>query len=208
MGMSLRAGIGCVTLLFVACAAPMSIHYDRNVKVDFQSYVTFAWVGPAPLVRARQGSDSKSFVSPLDDQRIRGAVNRLLEARGYRFVNAIDEADLVVAYSVGSEEKVRVRETPMVAPVYPYPARYQYGSWYSGSTVRVHQYSEGSLSLEFYDAKTEEAVWVGWASKRLSRRDDSVELISEAIGKILARFPRRPRAEGTPADSVVPAPSS
>ncbi len=171
----------------------MRIHSDRDPKANFGAYRTFAWIGPAPLARAKQGSENTSFVSALDDKRIRGAVNRILETRGYRLVDNAAQADLVVAYSVGSEDKVRVHETPMMAPIHPYPASYRYGSWYAGSTVRVQQYTQGTLTLEFYDRKTEQAVWVGWASKRLSRSDDSQELISEAVTKILANFPSRPR---------------
>ena len=40
----------------------------------------------------------------------------------------------------------------------------------------------------------EQAIWVGWASKRLSRNDDSQKLINEAVCKILVGFPR---ASGT-----------
>jgi len=180
-------------LAVLACASPMRIHTDRDSSANFSAYRTFAWIGPGPLARAKQGSENKSAVSALDDKRIRGAVNRILEARGYRLVAKPAEADLVVAYSVGAEDKVRVHETPMMGPIYPYPASYRYGAWYGGSTVSVQQYTQGTLTLEFYARKTEQAVWVGWASKRLSRSDDSQELISEAVTKILANFPSRPR---------------
>ena len=60
--------------------------------------------------------------------------------------------------------------------------------------MSVQQYTEGTLSLDVYDRKTEQAVWVGWASKRLSRNDDSQKLINEAVSGILMQFPR---ASGT-----------
>ena len=56
----------------------------------------------------------------------------------------------------------------------------------------MQQYTEGTLTLEFYDRASEQAVWVGWASKRLSRVDDSQALISEAVAGILAHFPAAP----------------
>ena len=181
------------TLALLACATPMQIRTDRDPKADFSAFQTFAWIGPGPLARAKEGSGKPGVVSALDDQRIRGAVNRVLETRGYRLVDAPAKADLVVAYSVGAEDKVRVHESPAIGAVYPYPARYGYGSWYGGSTVSVQQYTQGTLTLEFYDRQTEQAVWVGWASARLSRRDNPQELISEAVRKILANFPTRPR---------------
>ena len=179
------------SLALLACASPIRTHVDRDKAADFGVYRTFAWVGPAPLARAKEGSTTPSFVSAIDDQRIRQAVDKDLQARGYRLVESPASADLVVAYSVGSEEKVRVHESPMRATIHPYPTHYRYGPWYAGSTVQVRQYTEGTLTLEFYDRRTEQAVWVGWASKRLSRTDDSQELISRAVNKILADFPAR-----------------
>ena len=101
-----------------------------------------------------------------------------------------DVPDMVVAYSVGSEDKVRVHQSPgRTVTAYPYGGRYHYGAWHSTSSVSVQQYTEGTLSIELYDSKTEQAVWVGWASKRLSRSDDSRTVITEAVSKILQEFP-------------------
>jgi hypothetical protein len=168
----------------------MRIRSDRDPDTDFAAYRTFAWIGPAPLARAKKPG-GVSFVSALDDQRIRRAVDGELASRGYRLVATAAEADLVVAYSVGSEEKVHVQESPMMTTLYPYPRSYRYGGWYTSSAVRIQQYTEGTLSLEVYDRNTEQAVWVGWASKRLSRSDDHQALISEAVSKVLADFPDR-----------------
>jgi len=176
----------------VSCASPIRTHFDRDASADFSAYRTFAWIGPAPLARAKQGSGAASFVSAIDDQRIRRAVEKDLRARGYRLVDSAEQADLVVAYSVGSEEKVRVHESPMRATLNPYPTRYRYGPWLTDSSVIVQQYTEGTLTLEFYDRASEQAVWVGWASRRLSRVDDSQALISEAVAGILVNFPAAP----------------
>lgn len=179
-------------LVLLSCATPIRTHFDRDAAADFSAYRTFAWVGPAPLARAKQGSGATSFVSAIDDQRIRRAVEADLEARGYRRVDSAEQADLVVAYSVGSEDKVRVHESAMRTTLYPYPARYRYGPWLNDSNVIVQQYTEGTLTLEFYDRKSEQAVWVGWASRRLSRSHDPEALISAAVAGILANFPAAP----------------
>ena len=176
----------------VSCATPIKTHFDRDTAADFSQYRTFAWVGPEPLARAKQGSTSPGFISALDDQSLRRAVDRTLTSKGYTRVPEADQADLAIAYSVGSEDKVRVQQSLGVAAVHSYPSRYRYGSWYTGSTVNVQQYTEGTLSIEAYDQKTEQPVWVGWASKRLSRNDDSQKLINEAVSRILTPFPPAP----------------
>ena len=182
--------LGCFAL--VSCASPIRTHFDQDATTDFSAYRTFAWIGPAPLARAKQGSGAASFASAIDDQRIRRAVEADLEARGYRRVDSAEQADLVVAYSVGSEEKVRVHESAMRTTLYPYPTRYRYGPWLTDSNVIVQQYTEGTLTLEFYDRRSEQAVWVGWAPRRLSRSNDPEALISAAVAAILADFPAAP----------------
>jgi hypothetical protein len=181
----------------LSCASSMKTGFDMDPAADLSQNKLFAWVGPGPLTKAKEGTNTTSFISPLDDQRLRSSVNRTLEKLGYWLAVPPDVPDIVLAYSVGSEEKVRVHQSPgRVVTAYPYGGRYRYGGWYSVSSVSVQQYREGTLSIEVYDAKTEQAVWVGWASKRLSRNDDSRAVISEAVSKILQDFP--PAREGEP----------
>jgi hypothetical protein len=42
---------------------------------------------------------------------------------------------------------------------------------YWGDEVDVHQYREGTLSVDVFDARSHRAVWHGWATKKLSRAD-------------------------------------
>ncbi|MDE0886019.1 MAG: DUF4136 domain-containing protein [Myxococcota bacterium] len=178
------------TVWTLSCASPMKTGFDVDPAADLSQYKMFAWVGPGPLTKAKEGTATASFISPLDDQRIRSSVNRTLEKLGYWLAVSPDVPDMVLAYSVGSEDKVHVHQSPgMTMTPYPYYGQYRYGGWHSTSSVSVQQYTEGTLSIEVYDSKTEQAVWVGWASKRLSRSDDSRAVISEAVSKILKEFP-------------------
>jgi hypothetical protein len=47
------------------------------------------------------------------------------------------------------------------------------------------------MTIEFFDRETQDALWVGWGSKRLSKSDDREELIQEVVQKILEPFPGR-----------------
>ena len=119
-------------------------------------------------------------------QRVPG--DRFVQNQGYVAAD-ISNADLIVTYGVGSEEKVRVTETPGRSSYYR--GGYRYGTWYGSSTVNVQQYTEGTLTVEFFDRRTKHAVWVGWGSKRLSKSDERDEVIREAVQKILAPLPGR-----------------
>jgi hypothetical protein len=176
-------------LLAAACASPIKVEHDSDPAADFTRYRSYAWIQAGPLIAPRTGQEKPSYISPIDDQRIRATVESELAAKGYSKAASLEQADLVVSYGIGTEEKVRVRQDPGRSHVY-YPG-YGYGGWYGGSTVSVQQYTEGTLAIEFWDRRTKQAVWVGWASKRLSRTDDSEDTIRKAVRMTLEPFPPR-----------------
>lgn len=187
-----RRGLGCIAgmavYLVVACASPIETAHDLDPEADFTGYASYAWIKDGPLIGPSTGAGGPAYISPIDDQRIRAAVEAELAAKGYRNVASLEQADLVVSYAIGKEQKTQIREDPGSRVYYP---GYGYGDWYRGSTVSVHQYTEGTLTIEFWDRRSQQAVWVGWASKRLSRYDDSKETIGEAVTLTLEPFPAR-----------------
>ncbi len=184
----LRFAVVGACLAALSCVSPIRTEHDFDPAADFGSYVTFAWISPDPLILPEPGRGNSIYVSPLEDARIRRAVDAELTRRGYRRMEVAEEADLVVSFTVGREQKVRADSTPTGSV---YGGRYGYGGWYAGSTVRVYTYTEGTLALEFYDRRQRQAVWVGWASKRMSSSDDSAEVIQRAVSLILQEFPSR-----------------
>lgn len=172
-------------LLALACASPIKTAFDVDPKADLAAYKSYAWISEDSLIEPQHGVESGPYISPLDDTRIRREVDGQLQAKGY--VRAkIASADLIVTYGVRSQEKVRVTETAGRGTTYYGGGGYRYGGWYGGSSVNVQQYTEGTLTIELFDRKTKDAVWVGWGSKRLSKSDERDEVISEAVQKILA----------------------
>jgi hypothetical protein len=151
------------------------------------AYKTYAWSCDGSI-RPAAGVQHGPYVSPLDDQRIRREVDSRLHAKGY-VLQDLSRADLVVSYGVRSEEKVTVRQDPGRSTYYT--RGYGRGGWYSSSTVSVHQYTEGTMTIEFFDRETKNALWVGWGSKRLSKSNDRDELIREVVQKVLEPFPER-----------------
>ena len=177
--------IGIASLL-AACSTIKTVH-DSDPSADFTRYRTWAWISDENLIGPKAGEVQVSYVSPIDEQRIRRAVEAEMSAKGYRKADQA-EADLIVSFTVGSEEKTRVYSTPTGGGYYD---DFGYGGWYGGSQVRTVQYTEGTLSVQFYERESKNAVWVGWASKRVSKSDDSEKVINEAVEKILEKFPAR-----------------
>jgi len=143
---------GMAVLLSAACTSPIKTSHDSDPEADFSRYKSYAWIKDGPLIGPSVGAASpSSYVSPIDDQRIRAGVEGELAAKGYSKAASREAADLVVSYAIGTEEKTRVRQNPGMSSVY-YPG-YGYGGWYGGSTVSVQQYTEGTLAIEFWDRR-------------------------------------------------------
>ena len=174
--------------LTLACTSPIKTAFDTDPSADMSAYKTYAWIdvdaGP-PTAGAQQGP----YVNALDDKRIRRAVDSQLQAKGY-VASDMSRADLIVHYSVRAEEKLRVTPTAGRSATY-HGGGYRYGTWYAGSSVNVQQYTEGTMTIEFFDRRTKDALWVGWGSKRMSKSNDRDEVIKLAVEKILEPLPAR-----------------
>ncbi len=174
-------------LVLTACASPIRTQHDSDPEADFAKYRSFAWISEDPVMGPRPGVTGGEYISPIDERRIRSAVDANLLAKGYRRAESKNTADLVVSFTIGSQQKLRTASTPGRSSTYY--SSYGGGAWYGGSSVRTYTYTEGTLALEFFDRETRHAVWVGWASKRLSNSDDSKETLGKAVALILEEFP-------------------
>jgi hypothetical protein len=174
--------------LFVAavvglgCASAVRVSQDYDTQFSFAELQTYGWIQESGMARDQQG-----VRYPLIEQRIRDAVDRALASKGYRKVNASD-ADFIVAFHAGAEEKLDVYST------YDY---YGYG-WRTGyvtETTNVRQYTEGTLMIDVIAMSTRNLIWRGVGTKSLSSDRDPEKVtqrINEAVADILAEFPPQP----------------
>ena len=93
---------------------------------------------------------------------------------------------------IGARERTDIHTypAPYSGPWYWYGRRW-WGYPYWGTGVDVHQYREGVLAVDAFDAKSHKPVWHGWAEKPLTHRDmeESGQSIREAADAVLAKFP-------------------
>lgn len=150
--------------------------------MDFAIYKTFTWIANEPLIRP---IDDR-YVSPLNAQRIRKAIESGLLELGFRKVGDRAAADFIVSFTVGARDKIDVDS---------YPATYRDGwitGWpYYGDSIDVHTYTEGILAIDIFDRERRLPVWHGVAKKRISGSDrgNASRLIQEAVALILSEFP-------------------
>ena len=185
MGGSRVAAFAGACGLALACASPVQTAHDQSPSADFARYETYAWIGQDPVGGA---DSSEPRVDPALEASIRRAVDAQLAARGYRLV-AADTADLLVGFEVGTEQRTTLEQIPGRTTVYT--SGFSYGSWYRSAPVRTRTYTAGTLTLEFFERGSHEAVWVGWASRRISSGLDRDAVIRDAVARILEPFPKR-----------------
>jgi hypothetical protein len=58
-----------------------------------------------------------------------------------------------------------------------------------GLQTSVYQYTQGQLSLDVFDTKTQQALWHGQVVKTVDPTKPNQAKISKAIAKLMAKFP-------------------
>jgi len=176
-------GAALVLVLAVGCAG-VRAHSDFDPNARFDTYRSYAWISKEPVL-ANVAEEGVRPIDPLLERRIRESIEDRLEAKGYRRVEDAQAGDFAIAFSVGSREKIQITSTPAMGPGW----YGRYGGWYAASEVSARSYTEGTLAIDVFDVDSHQAVWHGWATKRVSDRMDREKLVDEVVGAILARFP-------------------
>ena len=179
--------LGC--LFLAGCGSTRTATTDVDTSVDFSSFKTFGWIDPNPLIR----SVTVRPLSPLIEPRLMANTREILESKGLRFVEDPLDADLAVAFTVGSREGMRVESFPTTSFSRSPRGRrdYRWGSYWGGSTVRTRTYTEGQLAVDIFDVEQARPVWHGTTSTRITSGDraEPDALIRDVLETILAEFP-------------------
>jgi Domain of unknown function (DUF4136) len=170
-------------MLTLAACSTLQVGSDYDHSATFSAFHTFSFM---------QRDHSKGVHNPLVAQRIQDAIKADLTSRGYVYTDNAADADFLVDFTVGAKERTDIQTYPQ-----PYSGWYGYGGpgwWggpYWGSGVNVQQYTEGTLSIDFFDAHTHRPVWHGWAKKPVSDTElsNGGKGLQEAVGSVLMKFP-------------------
>jgi hypothetical protein len=155
----------------IGCAKPLTAETEHAEGVDFGQFQTYRWITD-DLVMMQSGTGNENIRNVENEQRIRAAVERGLAAKGLRQASG-DEADLVLAFSVGTKVRYQIQggSTPLELV---------------GEAASVTQ---GTLTLYMYSRASSEQVWSAWTKKDLEPGSDPDAVINEAVAVLLAKFP-------------------
>lgn len=152
-----------------ACAGKVKSGTDYDQSTKFADYSTYAWITD-DLVLIRPGTGNENIRNVDNEKRIRAAVEQRLNGVGMSMVPK-EEASMLVSFQVGTRERLEVGGVS-----------FQFGA-------PDPTYTEGTLSVDLFDAASGNHLWSGWASKGLYPGDDPDAITAEAINAIFDGFP-------------------
>jgi hypothetical protein len=156
---------------FSRAALPEKVVTDYDHAVSFFQYRTYSW------------GHVHSY-DPLLEDRIRGAVDRALQAKGWHQVAAGGDVT-VTAVAIEKDKKEYTTFYDGFGP------RWRWHGWGPGmATTEIDHVPVGSLILDLYDSGSGRLVWRGQASDELSGKPDKdSQKLEKAVNKMLEKFP-------------------
>ncbi|MGY6275520.1 DUF4136 domain-containing protein [Methylomonas sp. MgM2] len=165
--------LAAVSVLLAACST-VSVTTDYDHAAQFEQYKTYMLLP----------STDKIGLSPSSQSALEESLRSNLAAHG--IYEARENADLHVVSHVSTQEQTVV--FPGGGGPYVYG---RYGMWAGGPYYAdVSQYTEGTLILDFVDAKTRKLVFRGTGTDTVSDPETNAKRVREAVAQILEKFPK------------------
>ena len=187
--MTTRTFAPAVALMLLAGCSGIATSYDFDPNFAFADAATWDWM-PAPPSR---GGDSRTD-NRLVDVRIRSAIEREMEDRGY--TRDESDPDLRVGYHLALDDAVSYETmNSYYGPGWGYGMyRYPYGGTMamSTSTTRERRYTVGTLIIDVFHHDDQELVWRGTGEGEVHQARDPQERqdrADEAVHQVMRSFP-------------------
>lgn len=165
--------IKLLSLLFIVTLTSCSsvrVNADYDKKANFDNYKTYAYL--------KSGID-KAEISDLDKKRILYAIDEVMASKGF---TKSDNPDLLVSIFTQERERVDVYQN--------YGFGWGWGPWGGIGFSNVSTSPEGTLFIDFIDARNKELVWQGHGTGYLTENvDKKDQRTMEFVTKILAQYP-------------------
>lgn len=178
-----------ITALSLYNCSSLSVNTDYDLKTDFANYHTYDWL-PNP---------TEDIIDELNNGRFITALENKLAEKG--FILDTHKPDFIIATHYEKENKTNVTawDYPYFIGNYHSYGHGHHGHGYSSSfsysysnRINTYEYEQGTLVLDFIDAKTQALFWRAVAKDALkpsSTPQEKIKEIEAAVNKILENFP-------------------
>ena len=173
-----------VSLLALGCSG-LEISQDFDPATDFSGLMSFAWQS-----KVQEQTGDIRVDNPLLDARIRAAVERVLNAKGFRKV-ADGTPDFTVSYVFQIRRKIeseRVRTSIGFGSV----GGGGFGGVGVGTGGGVSEIDEGMLVIDIIAPGGGSLLWRGTGTRRMPRHSNPEQItadVDQTVDGILAQFP-------------------
>ena len=166
-----------IAAVAVAGCATMNVSSHIERGINFSEYVTYDWGPPDNLPVGDPRLDNNPFFNDY----LQGAVEKKMAAKGYERA-AGGQPDLLVHYHASVNQKIDV-----------YGVDSTYGYCYQNCEPQYSNYEQGTLVIDFVDAKTKKVVWRGWAQDSMDGIIDNQQRlekqVDEGVTKMMMQLP-------------------
>jgi hypothetical protein len=164
MAMALLSGL--------ASGQQVKTDYDR--AANFTQYKTYSW----QHVKTRD---------PLDVDRIKGAVNAALAAKGWTHVDSGGDASIVAVEMTRDQQTLNTFYDGLGGG---WGWRRFGGGGFGEATTTTETYKVGTVVVDLFDTKSKQLIWRGSASDTLSNNSDkNIKNLDKSIEKMFQHFP-------------------
>ena len=168
---TLRVVITCGILLMLCSTAAMA----QSVQTDYDRSFNLARLKTYGFLELPRKPGDPLAESPLNDRRIRNALDFDLQANGF---SPGGQPDFLIAYYVTTKQGLDIQDN-----------RFGLGpwDWDRWGNINVKQVTEGTLVVMFIDLATRQEVWRGMASGTIKQKSMDKE-VNNSIAKLVERF--------------------
>ena len=188
---TLAIALAATSLSLAGCATTGRITSDYDQSQDFSQYSTFSWAGESPMIVL-----GNRLVPATVQAEIADSIKKTLTAKGYRFTEKREDADMAVSFTIGTRDGVDVIEMPDY--FWQNRVNWAWGAPYwpqrpmiTPMRREVREYTEGTLAVDIFDVERRAPVWHGAGQRNLTRSElrGETNTASEDVVAILAGFP-------------------
>jgi hypothetical protein len=157
-------------------AQQVKTDYDRNT--DFSQYKTYSW-------------GKVQTQDPLWIDRIKGAVNAALAAKGWTPVESGGDA-AVMALDMNQTHKTLNTYYDSIGGGWGWRGRWGGlgGDGFGDSTTTESDYQVGTLVVDLFDGKTKQLIWRGSSSETLGDNSGkNIKNLDKGVQKLFEHFP-------------------
>jgi len=177
-----------IAMYATGCAS--TAHVEKDKAADLSRYKTYSW-----LEQTESKNAKTNHRNDILDKNIRNAVDEQLQKKGY--VQSSNNPDLLISSDLLIEKNQKEKRDAVYSD--PYTRSYynprtgRYNSYYFPSQLMGYDsYSttvkEGTVTVTLIDARTDKAVWQGWATRELDRGAVTSKDIDKNVSSIFKKF--------------------